>query len=339
MDYRLLILTIHHSTPHQMPDLRPEFIEQLRAETRGLRYRPNDQVYRPDPETARKMFVIATGNRWMELGSREPEAKMLLGCLWYQHELCILFADTNSGKSVLAVQIADSLSRGTATGPFINQAKPVKVLYIDFELSTTQFHIRYTSTGGHDHDFSDNFMRAEFYPHKHITGNLAVHQESIITGIETLIREQNPGVLIIDNITCLRGGTESAAIALPLMQSLRALRIRYHLSVLVLAHIPKRRHPGRPISADDMQGSKLLINFADSAFTIGKSSTQPGLRYLKQIKQRNSRQLYGTGNVCLCSIQKPGSFLGFRFDGYSPESQHLRTHIPAISTPQQQQLA
>jgi len=130
-------------------------------------------------------------------------------------------------------------------------------------------------------------------------------------------------VLIIDNITCLRGGTENSAVALSLMKSLKALKNDHKLSILVLAHTPKRRNDTQPISADDLHGSKLLINFADSAFAIGKSTANADLCYLKQIKQRNTRQRYGHDNVCLCRIQKPGAFLHFKFGGYSAERHHL----------------
>ena len=134
-------------------------------------------------------------------------------------------------------------------------------------------------------------------------------------------------VLIIDNITCLRGGTENAVVALRVMKNLRA---NHGLSILVLAHTPKRRNPARPLSADDLQGSKLLINFADSAFAIGQSCAQTGLCYLRQIKQRNTRQVYSPDNVCLCRIIKEApddakavNFLRFEFDGHSAEQPHL----------------
>jgi hypothetical protein len=99
---------------------------------------------------------------------------------------------------------------------------------------------------------------------------------------------------------------------------------------LVLAHTPKRRNPGRPICPDDLQGSKMLINFADSAFAIGSSQTDPKLRYLKQVKQRNTQQCYGEDNVCLCRIKKQGSFLRVAFEGHSPEAPHLRSKTPEI---------
>jgi len=149
--------------------------------------------------------------------------------------------------------------------------------------------------------------------------------EFIMAGIEHKILLVNPSVLIIDNITCLRGGTENAATALSLMKLLKWLKTEYKLSILVLAHTPKRRNPLQLLSADDLQGSKMLINFADSAFTIGRSSAKKGLCYLKQIKQRSSTQLYGHDHVCLCRLGRRNGFLCFRFAGYANEKDHLQT--------------
>jgi len=206
-------------------------------------------------------------------------------------------------------------------GPFTCQAPPAQVLYLDFELSKAQFGLRY-SNGDEDHQFSDNFFRAQYNfvpdPPPGVDEN-----ELLIAAIEYKIKLVEATVLIIDNITCLRGGTENAAVALSLMKSLKSLKADHNLSILVLAHTPKRRNPTQPISADDLHGSKLLVNFADSAFAIGKSTAETDLCYLKQIKQRNTRQRYGADNVCLCRIQKPGSFLHFTFEGYSAERHHL----------------
>ena len=92
----------HHSSE------RPEIIEQLRADVHGITYRPAKRnkgriQAPPDPDAAGRLFTVFTGNRWMELGDRQPVAKMLFGEFWYQHELCFLFANTNTGKSILAV--------------------------------------------------------------------------------------------------------------------------------------------------------------------------------------------------------------------------------------------
>jgi hypothetical protein len=309
---------------------RPEYIEDLRAEIRGYSPRPvkrsNKKTASPplSAEEVRYLFTVCTGNRWMELGEREPEAQMLFGEFWHQNELCILFADTNVGKSVLAVQIGNSIARGNAIAPFALQAPPANVLYIDFELSTTQFYQRYKQ-GQDNYSFTDNFYRAQYNQDRELTGNYTHADDQLIAGIEYKIKLVQATVLIIDNISCLRGGTENASVALSLMKHLKVLKTDYKLSILVLAHTPKRRNPGAPISADDLHGSKLLINLADSAFAIGTSSADPHLRYLKQIKQRSTAQVYGEDNICLCRITKPHDFLQMQFEGYSHERLHLRT--------------
>ena len=130
-------------------------------------------------------------------------------------------------------------------------------------------------------------------------------------------------MLIIDNITYMGfSGTERARDAMPLMKTLKALKTKHNLSMLVLAHTPKR-NPGKPLTVNDLQGSKMLINFADSAFAIGKSHTEPGLHYLKQIKQRSSMGEYGDANICLCRILKDDNFLKFDFIGNGHEHDHL----------------
>jgi hypothetical protein len=125
--------------------------------------------------------------------------------------------------------------------------------------------------------------------------------------------------------------------ALQLMKTLKALKIKHKLSMLVLAHTPKR-NPCRPIDVNDMQGSKMLINFADSAFALGQSHAQPGLRYLKQIKQRNSDAQYGAEHVALFRIVKTQSFLGFQFEGYDHEQLHLQKAGAAISPEARQRI-
>jgi hypothetical protein len=92
---------------------------------------------------------------------------------------------------------------------------------------------------------------------------------------------------------------------------------------LVLAHTPKRDLT-QPITANNLQGSKMLMNFCDSAFTIGQSNARSEIRYLKQVKQRNTEQLYGENNVCLCQISKPHNFLQYEFVKFGREWEQLQ---------------
>ena len=70
----------------------------------------------------------------------------------------------------------------------------------------------------------------------------------------------------------------------------------------------------------------MLINFCDSSFSIGESHSDKNLRYLKQIKQRNTEQIYDAENVCICQIDKPFNFLQFEFVNFGTELEHLKQH-------------
>ena len=305
------------------PFTRPPEIEAIRAAARGLPPPPQPIANKaiPDATLADDLFHIHPANYWLEGPGQAARAKPLFGNFWLEGELCTLFADTNMGKSLLAVQLADSLSRGVPIGPFGLGVPPQTVLYLDFELTTAQFEQRYADGNGR-YRFSQRFYRAEYNVlHQLATGDKNFMQY-VSLAITSAVKKTGATVVIIDNITFLRRGIESAAAALPLMQQLNKLKIRHGLSILVLAHTPKR-NPQLPLGRNDLHGSKMLLNFCDAAIAMGESHTQPGLRYLKQIKQRSATETYGANNVCLGHFQRSKSFLKFVFTGYGRENDHL----------------
>ena len=269
------------------------------------------------------LFTIRTANTWLKQASKRPVPKMLFGKFWYEGELCILFADSNLGKSILAVQIANAISIGESMEPFTYEGEAQPVLYFDFELTDKQFEARYSANFKDHYDFTGNFYRAELNPDIDIPPGFKDFDEYLNACLERSIVQTNTKVLVIDNLTYLRGENEKARDALPLMKHLKALKTRYGLSILALAHTPKR-DLSLEITRNDLQGSKMLMNFCDSAFTIGESVTGKSMRYLKQIKQRNTHQVYGSTNVCVCEINKPSNFLQYQFAGHGVEADHLR---------------
>jgi len=106
------------------------------------------------------------------------------------------------------------------------------------------------------------------------------------------------------------------------MKELKAISKKCNISILVLAHTPKR-DSSKPITKNDLAGSKMLINFCDSAFAIGESSEGKNIRYLKQIKQRNTECVYDSENVAICKINLDYNFLKFEFIGCDREVNHL----------------
>lgn len=273
------------------------------------------------------LFTIQDANIWMENAKLRPVPKMLFGEFWFEGELCILFADTGKGKSILAVQIADSISKGVKAGIFNLEAERQKVLYFDFELSDKQFELRYSTRQSefctNHYVFANNFQRGEINQNSFVPDRFKDFQEYLNFSLEYEIARTGTKILLVDNITYLKNGTETAKDALPLMKELIRLKKKYGLSILALAHTPKR-DLSRPITVNDLQGSKMLANFADSLFAIGESAKDKNLRYLKQIKPRNTEMIYDAENVATCQIIKPDNFLMFEFLYFGSEREHLK---------------
>jgi archaellum biogenesis ATPase FlaH len=268
------------------------------------------------------LFTVKTASSWIEQAKGRPIPSMLFGEFWFEGELCILFADTNLGKSILAVQIGNSISKGEYIKGFKLETSKQPILYFDFELSDKQFENRYSIKFEQHYSFDNNFIRVEINPDAEIPER-QTFEDYLNHSLERAIKETGARVLIIDNLTYLKNETEKAKDALPLMKRLKALKNRYNLSILALAHTPKR-DLSKPITRNDLQGSKMLINFCDSSFAIGESSNDKNTRYLKQIKARNTEIIYDTENVCICHIEKPYNFLQFEFLNYGTEREHLR---------------
>ena len=275
-----------------------------------------------DVNESKGLFLVKPAIVWMKEANARPIPKMLFSEFWFQGELCILFADTNLGKSILAVQIGNSITRGEQIKRFKLEAAKQSILYFDFELSDKQFENRYSIDYTQHYIFANGFQRVEIDSDAEVP--VGKNFENYLNeSLEKCIIETGSKILIIDNLTYLRNDTEKAKEALVIMKLLKELKSKYGLSILVLAHTPKRDLT-KPITRNDLAGSKMLINFCDSAFTIGESSSDKQLRYIKQIKSRNTEIIYDTENVITCQIDKPFNFLQFEFVDFGSEWKHLK---------------
>lgn len=256
------------------------------------------------------MFSVKTANLTIQEAANRPNPVPLWLTLWYQGEVCCLFADSNLGKSIYAVQIAAAI------------AEERKVLYFDFELSDKQFQLRYTNEAtGQCHRFPDDLYRVE------IARDCLCPQDdfenALIMEIEQLSVKMGCKTLIIDNLSYLCMTSEKGEDAGRLMSRLMELKRKYELSILILAHTPKRQL-NMPITQNDLAGSKKLYNFFDNVFAIGKSAKDENLRYIKQLKVRYGNFEYGSNNVIVCAIEKADDFLRFVTLGHAAESAHLK---------------
>ena len=273
------------------------------------------------PGPAYQVLKAEPMNTALDRVASMPMPKMLFSECWFEGEVCFLFADTGAGKSLLALQIADSLTTGRPIDGFKMNAEPKTVLYLDFELSEKQTESRYSDAGKDRYHFSSRLIRLSVDPDKiDISGEI---EASLKVDISTAINEHGAQVVIVDNLTWLATDTERAKDALPFMKYMKSLQREYGVSILLLAHTPKISE-ARPISNNDMAGSKQLMNFVDSAFALGKSHKDPALRYLKQIKVRVCEFVFTSKNVAVMRIEKPRNFTGLRVVEYCSEYEHLR---------------
>ena len=254
------------------------------------------------------ILSIKKANDVMKEAAQRPNPKELWMTLWYESEVCVLFSDSNLGKSIYAVQIASEI------------AKIQRTLYFDFELSDKQYQLRYTDDQGNLFKFPDNLYRVDIDRDSLDVSNF---EDAVINSIESSALETGANVLIIDNLTFLCLASEKGDAAGNLMMRLTALKKRHGWSILIIAHTPKRPLTN-PITANDLAGSKKLYNFFDSGFAIGKSAKDSGLRYIKQLKVRHGEYTYDSDNVIVAEIKKDGSFLHFNHVGFSTEREHLK---------------
>jgi KaiC/GvpD/RAD55 family RecA-like ATPase len=280
-------------------------------------------------EQTRGLLAERSANEWMREAGNRAAPRMLFGEFWLEAEMAIMFGGAGSGKSVLAMQIAESLARGRGIEPIGQQIQGQKVLYFDLDLDARQFGLRYsreTNNGersGRQHRFSNRLRRIEVDLSVEVPEGYSGIDEYLAEAIEAKVRETGAKILIFDNINRLKRTCESIREALPMMQALKRLQRRYGLSILVLAQT-SRRATTRGLDITDLPGGKLLSNFADNVFAIGESRMYSAARYLKQIGPKSTDRIFGVENVPTFGLEKiGGDFLGFRFWWFAREREHL----------------
>ena len=255
------------------------------------------------------MFTIKSANRTITDAALRPNPRSLYLELWYEGEVCCLFSDSNLGKSIYAVQMADQI------------ASTRRVLLVDCELTDKQFQMRYTDAEtGLIHIFPEGLYRAEINP---VTLDVNDYEEKIIKNIEAVALRMATSIIIIDNLTYLCNSSDKGVDAGIFMMKLMNLKKKYGWSLLIIAHTPKR-NLSSPITQNDLAGSKKLYNFFDSVFAIGKSAKDDKLRYVKQLKVRAGEFLYDANNIIVYELEKSSGFVHFEFKEYSTEKEHLR---------------
>ncbi|HTK38664.1 MAG TPA: AAA family ATPase [Pyrinomonadaceae bacterium] len=271
-------------------------------------------------------YESRTLNQWIDLAKTRPVPRLLFGEFWLEGELAVMFGDTGAGKSLLAVQIAESIARGREIEPFEIDAKPQQVLYFDFELSEKQLELRYTkdhkpglSSLIRHYRFSERFHRIKVDLNAPLPDGVRNFDEYLIGVIKQRISETGAKVVIIDNVLHMKRSYGSASDAIRLMNKLNHLKATLGLSILLVAH-SRKRAASRTLGTGEQVSAKVIASLADSVFAIGNTSGSPSGRYLKHLKTRSTEMVYDESNVPVFTIRKmEDNFLGFAFQRFDDE--------------------
>ncbi len=258
------------------------------------------------------------------------EQSQFFGDLITAGDFVIFFGTSNTGKSFLAYQLAEAISRGqnffdvshdnlphqSKETPYyalknVNQAQAV--LFADFESSIEKLTRRYSNINRVHYQFSDNLK--VIIPEARSIKNKML----FIDDIEKRIVETGAKFLIVDNLSAIVFRAEESTFASELMNRIKDLQDKHGLTVLVIAHTPKGKQ-NKLITLDDLQGSANFANLVDSVFAIGKTTTSENLRYLKQLKTRVNEINFSSDKVIVIELKTlSNGFTGYDYASYESE--------------------
>ncbi len=263
-------------------------------------------------------FEIKTAAEWLD-EAECAESCELFGDLWREGEISVLFGDTSSGKSLLAVQIAESIARGEAVEPFEMTAEAQKVLLLDLGGTAKQFVRRYTAESDEDDEGkAGGVKRYEFSPNL-IRVSLKGSVQTAASKLAPLIEQTGARVVIIDSLAFLQRYSLPRETVV-VMRELRRLQRAFGLSIMVLMNTARAVYR-RGIIAGDLPCASVVTSFVDNIFAVGRSGSQPGVRYLKHIKGSVDDGSYEAAHVpCFAIMRVGGNFQSFCHFGFASES-------------------
>lgn len=241
----------------------------------------------------------------------------IFGKLWFMGEICVLFSDSNIGKSTLANDIVFGiLQKGWDffgdNSESCTVKEPLNVIYYDFETSDKQYMVKYRNMP------DVNFSRITM---DYFDANFSFDAEDVAGNIKTMIRDDSHNIIVVDNLSAIEGMAAGGfkKIREFVYKLKRIITLNGNTSILLLGHTVKRNQT-KPITQNDLLGSKAIINFCDSAFALGASVKGEDVRYIKHIKARQAMKYEEVAEIYLESTPYPH----FVFGEWTDEEEHLK---------------
>jgi archaellum biogenesis ATPase FlaH len=273
-----------------------------------------------------EIVKVTSGKDLLKSYAKQKKARQIFGRYIYEGELSVLFGDSNAGKSILANDIAFFVSGGGHEWEGM-ESPLIPSLYIDMEMTGAQFARRYANAA--------DYM-TKFYYRAEVEMNSVEDKWNFIRNkIVTMQGEKTPPkFVILDNITNGFGSIFSAKRMRCFVSELKTLKDRFGLTILLIAHCPKRDKK-KPITDNSLGGTKMIINFVDSAFAVGSSEQGESIRYIKQIKARECEKAKDVMSVYITNTP----YLSFKQIDWTSEEVHIdpkSQKVYEILTPEQE---
>ena len=247
---------------------------------------------------------------WFSEARKRKNPRRLVGDLWSEGELCLLFGVTASFKSVFAVQAAESIASGRAILPFTLEAPRQKVLYFDLESTAAQFALRYSATDTRGprprrehYAFSTKLVRVEMMsecPNPEAFG-FRDYYEYLVSSMIEQIEHYRARVIVIDSIAMMARGANGRARVARVIKELRRILAEYRLSILLIGQLRPQKTPAA-LALVDIAVATTVADLCDSVVGISRSTLSPELCYIRQLKSRGRPLVYDENNVAVFQI-------------------------------------
>ena len=293
------------------------------------------------------MLLTRPASDWhLPVRDRKAYSEELFGPLWRVGEVALLFGPRGVGKSVLAVQIAESIARGRPVPPIPkskSRRRGEKVLYVDMQRSEAQWTERYTFASPvpgrlrRRYRFSKNFDRAGIdWTNVDLEAYNRDPVKYALRSIFHNIEDSRAKVVIIDDIQLGGANALGRKGILRTMQTLKMWAATEGLSILVLASAGSPRVSSPHVSKGSSSPHSALriphsafLSLADTVFALAPSTFGPQYRYIKPLRSPvhpSSFDIHHSHDVLTFQLNSEGPFLALRFLGPSNESDHLRDY-------------
>lgn len=231
----------------------------------------------------------------------------LLGTYIRQGTFTTIFAPSNTGKSIFCYELAYRLAEGKSmfdgVPDFSNESgRALRVAYYDSETSRSSAKARCTRRE------SDNLF---FFTDTKRPLEEALARACLFT---VFLRAD---VLIIDNRTTFCSDSQDTKSNVFMNDYLNAFSMRFGITVLVVAHTPKKGNDlTQPITLETLAGGHEIGDSSGNVIALKKCADGSGV-YIKQLKSRDDEIIQGVHTFHIESGE--GGGVNLIYDEYTTE--------------------